>query len=286
MESKTSKHFQDWPKWKEPDAQQLEAEVLSKIFDHKTNFALGITLPDLSSDILASDDLLKPILNEANRDLAALLSEVTAALDAGAGNVTSIKSSGDLLLRAIRCAIKQCILREKLGSIALTDELTGLYNRRGFLALAERQLKLARRSGYGLLLFFGDVDGMKGINDTWGHAEGDMALMRTGEILSQTFRDSDVVARFGGDEFAALAIEASDHGEAAITARLLENSKKLNAKEARYKLSFSFGMARFNPRSKTSIRQLLVQADRAMYEQKQHRSLLAQPISSRPLQAR
>src|SRR5260370_22346407 len=187
---------------------------------------------------------------------------------------------------AIGWEITKCTMGEKLGSFALTDEITGLYNRRGFLALAERQLKLARRSGYGLLLFFGDVDGMKGINDTWGHAEGDMALMRTGEILSQTFRDSDVVARFGGDEFAALAIEASDHGEAAITARLLENSKKLNTKEARYKLSFSFGMARFNPRSKTSIRQLLVQADRAMYEQKQHRSLLAQPISSRPLQAR
>src|SRR5260370_41293126 len=117
MESKTSKHFQDWPKWKEPDAQQLEAEVLSKIFDHKTNFALGITLPDLSRDILASDDLLKPILNQANRDLAALLSEVTAALDAGAGKVTSLKSSGDLPRRAIRSANKPCILREKPGNI-------------------------------------------------------------------------------------------------------------------------------------------------------------------------
>ena len=101
------------------------------------------------------------------------------------------------------------MLQSELSSLALTDELTGLYNRRGFICLSEVQLKLARRSGCDMVLFFIDVDGLKQINDSFGHSEGDNALIRTAEVLRMTFRESDVLARIGGDEFGALAIEAS-----------------------------------------------------------------------------
>jgi len=174
-------------------------------------------------------------------------------------------------MRAVRCAAKQYMLQAELGNLALTDELTGLYNRRGFMAFAERQLKLGRRSGRGMLLFVMDVDGLKQLNDSFGHFEGDRALKRTADALEETFRDSDVVARLGGDEFAVLAIEASGHSEATIKTRLFECLKSISAEQSRYEISLSLGVARFDPNSRTSIGELMVKADQAMYEQKRRR---------------
>jgi diguanylate cyclase (GGDEF)-like protein len=164
------------------------------------------------------------------------------------------------------------MLQAELGNLALKDELTGFFNRRGFQALAERQLKLGRRSGRAMLLFFIDVDGLKQINDSFGHAEGDQALKRTAETLEKTFRDSDVIARLGGDEFAVLAIEASGHSEARILARLQKYLKTVNAREVQYAVSLSVGVARFDHGKPISIRDLMAQADQAMYEQKRGRS--------------
>ncbi len=177
----------------------------------------------------------------------------------------------ELLIRAVRCAAKQYTLQAELGNLALTDELTGLYNRRGFTALAERQLKLGHRSGRGMLLFMMDVDHLKQINDSFGHLEGDCALQRMADVLEETFRDSDVVARLGGDEFAVLAIEAAGHCEATIKARLFELLKSISAKQSRYAISISLGVARFDPDSPTSIAELMLKADQAMYEQKRQR---------------
>src|SRR5258708_20344184 len=104
------------------------------------------------------------------------------------------------------------------------------------MAIAERQLKVGRRSGKGMLLFFIDVDDLKQINDSYGHSEGDQALKRTAQALEMTFRDSDVIARIAGDEFAVLAIEASDHSEAAIRALLSGDLNSLSAEQARYSI--------------------------------------------------
>jgi|SRR5579859_659328 len=218
------------------------------------------------------DKVFQGLLKEANRELASLLRDVHAGPDTDLLGGAGSEAIRDLLRRALQCATKQYVLQTELSNLALKDELTDLYNRRGFLALAERQLKLARRSGRSLLLFFIDVDGLKEINDLFGHSEGDAALKCTAEALEATFRDSDVIARFGGDEFAVLAIEASGQSVAAIHERLTEylNSRR---QESDYKFSVSLGTARFDPWNPTSLRELIAAADQAMYEQKRRRSV-------------
>ena len=220
----------------------------------------------------AVDDVFHTLLSEANRELASLLQDVRAKASGRSLGDAQSQQVSELLIRAVRCAAKQYTLQAELGSLALTDELTGLYNRRGFMALAERQLKLGRRSGRGMLLIMMDVDHLKQINDSFGHLEGDCALKRTADVLEETFRDSDVVARLGGDEFAVLAIEADGHCEATIKARLFELLKSTNGEQSRYAISLSMGVARFDPDSRTLIADLMMKADQAMYEQKRHRS--------------
>ncbi len=221
-----------------------------------------------------TDDVFQALLSEANRELASLLRDVRTESHGTFPGDTRSQPVSELLMRAVRCAAKQYMLQAELSNLALTDELTGLYNRRGFMAIAERQLKLGRRSGRGMLLFVMDVDRLKQINDSFGHFEGDHALKRTADALEETFRDSDVVARLGGDEFAVLAIEASGHSEATIKTRLFECLKSIRAEQSRYEISLSLGVARFDPRNRTSIGELMVKADQAMYEQKRRRSRL------------
>ncbi len=159
----------------------------------------------------------------------------------------------------------------ELRYLALTDDLTCLYNRRGFFAAATQQLKLARRNAQGLLLFFCDVDNLKTINDSHGHREGDLAIVRAAGALEQTFRGSDILARLSGDEFAVLTTESSSQSQEVILRRLEKSLKKSNANQSRYRVSLSIGLARFDPKHPVSLGALLAQADQAMYEQKRSR---------------
>jgi diguanylate cyclase (GGDEF)-like protein len=220
----------------------------------------------------ASQNVFQKLLSEANQELANLLQDVRTMQGERENGGTRDGQISELLMRALRCATKQRELQEALGSLAFTDELTGLLNRRGFMAIAEQQLKLGHRSGRGMILFFMDVVGLKNINDSFGHSEGDRALKRTSKAIEKTFRDSDVIARLGGDEFAVLAIEASDSSEAAIRARLCRDLKLMSEREARYKIDLSLGAARLEVRSKTCIEELMARADQAMYERKRRGS--------------
>lgn len=219
----------------------------------------------------AVDLVFRALLAKANQELATLLQDVHKGPQGGLDWGTHNRQISELLMRAVHCAAKQYMLQAELGILALKDELTGLYNRRGFQALAERQLKLGRRSGRGMLLFFIDVDGLKQMNDSFGHTEGDRVLRRTAETLKKTYRDSDIIARLGGDEFAVLAIEASGHSEASMTARLHQYLQAFNVGKTQCKISLSVGVARFDHRNPTSIAELMAQADLAMYEQKRTR---------------
>jgi len=181
----------------------------------------------------------------------------------------------DALKRAAVWAVKQSLLDREIRSLAITDELTGFLNRRGFLAAATQELKLAHRDKQSVLLLFCDVDHMKAVNDAYGHKEGDLALIRTADALEESFRNSDVLARLGGDEFAVLAWEASIPDLQTILARLEKNLLKTTADEPRYKLSLSIGVARYDPESPVTLGELMAQADQDMYKHKNRGSYAA-----------
>ena len=218
------------------------------------------------------ESLLSSALRSEDTELDQILSaveEISNSVKSGALNARSVETA---LQRAASCALKQSLLDREVRSLAITDDLTGLYNRRGFLASATHQLKLAHRNMQNLLLLFCDLDNMKGINDSFGHREGDLALIRTADALEETFRDSDLLARFGGDEFAVLASEASIPNRQAIVTRVAKSLGKANAEEPRYKLSLSIGVARFDPESAISLGELMARADRDMYRHKKYRA--------------
>jgi diguanylate cyclase (GGDEF)-like protein len=263
-----------------------EPSALGLALDSESLFADEVSLLNLAREEKRSfDQAFQTLQSEANLELATLLREVHISSDAPLGSAPQSRRSGELLMRAVQCAVKHYTLQAELSSLALTDELTGLYNRRGFLCLTERQLKLVRRAAHDILLFFIDVDGLKRINDSFGHFEGDCALIRTAEVLLKTFRESDVLARLGGDEFAALAIEASGHSEAAIMTRFRETLETQSAQEPRYPLSLSVGVVRFTPSTTSSIEELMFQADRAMYvaKREQRRSSSPDTFFARPM---
>ena len=222
-------------------------------------------------EVIANETIFQTLLSDANRELASLLQDVRQLRDDPLLDEGQAGRMKKLMMRAVQCAAKQYMLQAELGNLALTDELTGLCNRRGFMAIAERQLKIGRRTGRGILLFFLDIDGMKEINDSLGHGEGDLALKRVAKALKMTFRDSDVIARLGGDEFAVLAIEASDNSEAIIRSRLAEDLKTVSPGETRFAINLSLGAVRINLCSNASIGEWMVRADQAMYEQKRRR---------------
>jgi diguanylate cyclase (GGDEF)-like protein/PAS domain S-box-containing protein len=161
-------------------------------------------------------------------------------------------------------------MEEALRASLLVDELTGLYNRRGFSTLGQQQLKMAHRTKSKMSLLFADFDELKRINDTLGHHEGDLALIEIANVLKEIFRESDIIARIGGDEFVVLVIETDGVSAETLTTRLQENLEVRNARgDRRYKLSLSVGIARYDPKHPCSIDELLARADRLMYEQKQ-----------------
>ena len=177
---------------------------------------------------------------------------------------------GDALERAIRYAIERHRLLEQVRQLAILDPLTTLANRRGFSMLCEHHFEVAKRANMPLILLYIDVDRMKSINDTFGHAEGDRALIDTARLIALTFRKADVQARLGGDEFCVLLTDSSDEGARLASSRLKANLAAFNAANRRgYALSLSVGAARFDPESPRSLPSLLEEADQAMYRQKQ-----------------
>jgi diguanylate cyclase (GGDEF)-like protein/PAS domain S-box-containing protein len=163
---------------------------------------------------------------------------------------------------------------EELRAMSLQDELTGLLNRRGFMTLAEQQLRLVQRMKKRLILLFIDLDRMKWINDTLGHPEGDLALKNTGIILKKTFRESDLISRVGGDEFVVVTLNSFDESMETILARLEKNLSAFNeANQAPYPLSLSIGAVSSEEEEPCSIEALLTKADRRMYENKKVKNL-------------
>jgi diguanylate cyclase (GGDEF)-like protein/PAS domain S-box-containing protein len=158
---------------------------------------------------------------------------------------------------------------DELRDLSLTDELTGLHNRRGFFTLADQQLKVANRSKKEMSLLYADLDGLKIINDTFGHDEGDRALVETAALLRDAFRESDIIARIGGDEFVVLTVDAGDMSPDALTWRIQEKFDARNAAGGlQFILSISQGVACYDPEKPCSAQDLVNLADKRMYDMK------------------
>ncbi len=160
---------------------------------------------------------------------------------------------------------------QELQTLSLSDELTGLSNRRGFLLLADQQLRTAERLGRPCLLTYADLDGLKQVNDSMGHAAGDELLRAAGNALRASIRQIDVVARLGGDEFAVLHVDAHPADEAVIRSRLQDSLRAFSPRGASYALSLTTGTAAFDPGHPSTLADLMAEADARMYEAKRRR---------------
>jgi diguanylate cyclase (GGDEF)-like protein len=238
---------------------------------------LDLQLPDSSGfetfatmQALAPDTPIVVLTAIDDRELA------LRAVRAGAQDFL-VKGDMDViqLVRSTQYAIERHRNLNGLKQLALIDDLTGLLNRRGFNSLAEQQLKIAQRSNRSLILFFIDLDGLKQINDQYGHPQGDQALKTAAAVLRQTFRSSDIIARLSGDEFAALAIDAAEQSVPAILSRLRSKLAQQNQRGASYRLSLSTGGALFHPGDPADLPALLAEADRLLYQEKRKKQTQA-----------
>ncbi|UCG77681.1 MAG: diguanylate cyclase [Nitrospirota bacterium] len=201
------------------------------------------------------------------------------AIEAGASDfIKKPFTPNELFMR-----MKHVKMQEKVRSMSVTDSLTGLLNRRGFFPMSDKQLKVSDRSGIPLVLLFADIDNLKYINDTWGHNDGDLALINISRIIKDTFRDSDIIARLGGDEFAILLWGGDEFETDLVIKRLQSNIDKFNSNVSdRYRLSLSVGHSNYDPREKCTIDELISKADANMYESKRAKRTIRQSSDDTP----
>ena len=201
------------------------------------------------------------------------LAGATSAIDAALDSAEALEAK--IVKRLpVRGAWHCPLVRPAEQNLSFLDELTGLFNRRGFLGHARPQLDAAARLRRPMLLIFVDLDGLKPINDRLGHAAGDQALVDTAAVLKSTFRERDIIARLGGDEFVVLVTDASLVNPDGLLGRLDQRIQAMNERPSRpFVLAFSTGVARFDPGTPETLEELLSQADRRMYREKQRRKL-------------
>ena len=199
--------------------------------------------------------------------------DLIEGLEAGADDYVIKPFNAHELDMRIKAGKRIIELEKKLRILTIKDDLTNLYNRRGLIELSKQQMKIAKRQKIPVSLLFADIDNFKKINDTFGHKEGDSILIETARILNETYRETDIITRIGGDEFAVLLMGASENDVDVIKSRLQENIDESNKKNNKHKLSLSIGIATSHPELINDIEHLLTQADKLMYEQKNSKKM-------------
>jgi diguanylate cyclase (GGDEF)-like protein len=209
----------------------------------------------------------------------ALQSQISNAIK-GAALVSAVRSHSEELERRVeqRSAELKAALGElekanrRLEALSVRDELTGLYNRRGFLANSHHHFDLAETRGRVFLLFYFDVDGLKVINDSLGHLSGDDALRSMARLLTGAFRQTDVLARIGGDEFVVLALDMQLDQEHIVRQRLSTILGDFNSTARKpYVLAYSVGCAAWEPGRYENLEDMLHEADRRLYAEKRRK---------------
>jgi two-component system cell cycle response regulator len=239
-------------------------------------FVTHAVLLDLGLPDETGLETLRRLLPSAGRSSVVVMTGVNdeqlgvSALQEGAQDyLVKGQVDGRALRRSLRYAIERQGIQAELRGLSMKDDLTGLLNRRGFLLLAHQQIKAARRLGSAFLLGFIDLDGLKQINDTLGHAAGDCAIVEMAGVLRACFRRRDLLARIGGDEFALLATDATQQDEVIVRARVAAALAAANAGPNRaYEIGCSIGFLTCQGAEGAPIEELLQRADALMYEEK------------------
>lgn len=246
---------------------------LQEGMDYLANHQADIILTDLSLPDSPGVETFRRLHNQISNVPVVVLTgfdNESMALDAvreGAQDyLIKGQVDGRILSRTIFYAIERHRSQSTLRNLSVTDDLTGLHNRRGFMSLGEQALRAATRAKSNLVLMYFDLDGLKQINDTHGHPFGDRALTGASKVLKQTFRQADIVARIGGDEFSVISGEDVSGGYSHLISRLQGNLALYNLQHAgEPKVSLSFGIARFNADQPTSLTDLMAAADQDLY---------------------
>ena len=230
---------------------------------------------------LAAPDMPLLVLTALNDEALAIQSLREGAQD----YLVKAEVDSGSLWRSLRHSMERHRVQLGLVNLSLVDDLTGLSNRRGFLNLANHHAKVANRTKKTFLVGFIDIDGMKHINDTFGHQEGNHALLEAANVLRDSFRQSDILGRFGGDEFAVIVSDAVGGSTATVIDRLRDKVRVRNAQPGvRYPLSLSIGIVTSDALPSPDLGQLLHQADALMYQRKRDRQLRAHAaISTGPV---
>ncbi|MFQ5685641.1 MAG: diguanylate cyclase domain-containing protein, partial [Candidatus Scalindua sp.] len=254
--------------------QQLNEALLELDNDNYDIILLDLSLPDVQGvDTVArvcekAPDIPVVVMSATDDETMAI-----KALQKGAEEyLVKGKVKSQALSRILRYAIMRHKGRAELHSLSLVDDLTSLYNKRGFMLFAQQQLSLSVRAKRGMILFFIKLNGLKEIKDKSGHQSGDLALIETASILKEVFRDSDIVGRHAEDEFTAIAIESFDANNEIIITRLQDDLYSNNKQANRlYELSLSIGTAYYDTEELCSIEKLINRAEESMIEQRKNK---------------
>lgn len=255
------------------------SDEMFRIFDREVR-SRGVPCAECRQFILAEDwTSLFGAMESAVKEGKAFEVEIRVVRPGGAPRHVvmrgqALRGGADTVDRVIGTALditERKQMEEAIHALSLVDELTGLYNRRGFMTLGEQQVKVATRSGREMFLLFVDMDNLKVTNDTFGHAAGDRLLCDLAGLLRSTYRDSDIIARIGGDEFVALMVDTTDITPEALVARLREHVEARNRASPVPALELSLGLARFDPGEPAKLEELVRSADRLMYEEKRRK---------------
>lgn len=248
----------------------LQAGEMLGFYDNRFSLALMATLSitTLVTVILRTANHLRWVDKSRGRAQAELAS-LNAVLETRVAERTSALETANAKLMT-EMAQRQKI-EDEVRRLSMTDELTGLHNRRSFFLLADQIMRTARRNDQSCLLFFIDLDGLKKINDLHGHEAGDLAITATAQVLKEAFRDSDVVARIGGDEFVVLAANVGEPAYA-LTTRVYALVEEFNGSDrCRYPIALSMGAVGCSPKELKPLGELLASADALMYANKLRR---------------
>lgn len=264
-----------------PDAivlSSLEGAILDfnekalKLFNYERKEAvLGLWIGSFVSP--SEQKALESLLIDAIQKGERLYSEVVLVRSDGStflGEVSAkllgtINGENPLLMMLARDITDRKAAEEQLRVLSVTDPLTKLFNRRGLTLAAEQELRHVKRSGGMITIMFMDMNGMKIINDTYGHDMGDTVLVSVAQVIHETFRDSDIIGRVGGDEFVVIALNATID---TVQPKIIRLWKNLKICDYPFEVSLACGAVEYSPDVDLSLAQLLKQADSAMYKDK------------------